>query len=68
MADLPRPTVDVTSRETDVGSVVDVVISRDGKAKSYTGTAAPTNRDGAFKDAVEKVLNDGTTAEWLPRK
>lgn len=65
-ADLPRPDVSVTSSETDGAHKVDLVVSRDGKAKSYAG--AGPGRDAATRDVVEKLLADPHTAEWLPRK
>ncbi len=68
MAELPRPEVNVTTRETDVGHEVDLVVSREGKARSYTGGGAGSPLNGAIKDVVEKLLNDGHTAEWLPGK
>lgn len=66
-ADLPRPNVEVTSRETDVGHEVDVFIHRDNKGKTYKGMAAPGNRDAAVKDVIEKVLGDHRNAEFIPR-
>lgn len=63
--DLPRPDVSVTSRQTEDARAVDVVIARDGKAKTYTGSH-PYSPDGAFKEAVDKILSDPFSAEWLP--
>lgn len=65
---LPAPTVDVTPAQNrdsaaPAGSV-DVVISRDGKARSYRAQGAGTTE--IVKDAVEKVIADAHTAEWLP--
>ena len=65
---LPRPAVTVTTstKNGDLGSVqtTTITISRDGKSKSYEGSgsthAAATGR------AVEKMLDDTHTAEWLP--
>lgn len=59
---LPRPTVHVVP--TPDGAKEHVVISREGKSKSYeiSGTT-PAER---VKDAVEKVIADSHTAEWLP--
>jgi hypothetical protein len=66
MTDLPRPTVDVTSRE-DGGHKVDVTISRGSIEKKYEGgKTGGFSRDGAFKEAVEQILADPHTAEWLP--
>jgi len=68
MTTLPRPDVTVThATERDPtappGSM-DVVISRDGKGKSYraVGDSGPA----IVKDAIEKVLGDHYTGEWLP--
>lgn len=58
---LPRPDVAVS---TSPSSGVDVVISRDGKAKSYKGDGA--TREAIVKDVVEKILGDRHTGEWLP--
>lgn len=66
-ADLPRPTVDVTSRETDVGHEVDVVIHREGKARSFKGGGQGISRDGAVKDVIDRILGDHNSAEWIPR-
>lgn len=58
---LPRPTV---TADSSADGSVDVVISRDGKARSYKGEG-PT-REAVVKDVVKKILDDGHTAEWLP--
>ncbi len=65
---LPRPDIAVTPAiERDItaptGSV-DVVISRDGKAKSFRAEGGSVTE--VVKDAVEKILGDAGTAEWLP--
>ena len=65
MPDLPQPKVDVTSRETDSGHELDVMISRDNRGKSYTGKGT---RDEAVKQVIDKVLADPYTGEWVPRK
>ncbi len=64
---LPRPDVKVTpATERDpaasAGSV-DIVISRDNKGRSYRaeGGSAPE----VVKDAIEKILNDPYTGEWV---
>lgn len=68
MTTLPRPDVNVThATERDPNAPpgsMDVVISRDGKAKSYrvVGDTGPA----IVKDAVEKVLGDPHSGEWLP--
>lgn len=68
MTVLPRPTVNVTPTverdSTAPAGSVDVVISRDGKAKSYQADGSSVTE--VVKDAVEKILNDPHTAEWLP--
>jgi len=70
MTDLPPPDVNVTSVETDT-SEVNIIVSRkddsgEDRGRKYTGVSTSTN--GAIKDAVEKLLNDPYTAEWLPSK
>lgn len=60
---LPRPDVS-TAPAADGSGGIDVVISRDGKAKSYKGEGA--TREAVVKDVVKKILDDGHTAEWLP--
>lgn len=65
---LPRPDVSVTPA-TDRDPLapsgsVDIVISRDNKAKSYRADGGSTT--AIVKDAVEKILNDRHSAEWLP--
>lgn len=70
--DLPRPKIDVTQSTTNnseptVNSThVNVVISRDGKGKSYHGTG--TNTVEVVKDVVEQILNDPYTGEWIKNK
>ncbi len=63
--DLPRPDVTVTEHHTGDSYSLDVVISRDGKAQSYTGTGSSSRE--AIKDTFVKVLNDPRIAESLPR-
>jgi hypothetical protein len=68
MTALPRPNVEATpAPERDPAAPpgsVDVVISREGKGKSYrvVGDSGPA----IVKDAIEKVLSDPYSAEWLP--
>ena len=68
MTTLPRPDVNVTHASerdpTAPPGSMDVVISRDGKGKSYrvVGDTGPA----IVKDAIEKVIGDGYTGEWLP--
>lgn len=61
MADLPRPDVNVTTHES---GATDIVISREGKGKSYR--SEKTEKNEIVKDLVEKVLGDGYSREWLP--
>ena len=76
---LPRPTVTVTptkERDPDApGEAVDVVISRSNGVRTDGTTRSPPTRsyvaDGGgiaevVKDAVEKILNDPFTAEFIP--
>jgi hypothetical protein len=70
MPPLPAPTVDVTpaadrDSSAPAGSV-DVVISREGKGRSYRTVGGSTV--DVVRDAVRKVLNDPYTAEFLPAK
>jgi hypothetical protein len=64
---LPRPDVSVTpAGDRDPGAPqgsVDVVISRDGKAISHRAEGSTTSE--VVKDAVEKILNDHRSAEWV---
>ena len=62
MATLPRPDVNVTT--TSDPEVIDVVVSRDNKARSYQGRGS--SETARTKDVVKKILDDGHTAEWLP--
>lgn len=55
---LPRP--DVTVSTNNEGKT-HVVISRDQKSRVY-GVGA----NDKVKDAIEKILGDGHSAEWLP--
>lgn len=69
MPDLPRPKVEVTRAQerdssAEAGSM-DVVISRDGKAKSYRSVGGDVK--DVVRDVVEKVIGDAKTGEWLPR-
>jgi len=57
---LPRPDVNVT--KTNDGDFV--VISRDGRGKSYKIEGISTSEQ--IKGVVEKVINDKYTGEWLP--
>ncbi len=70
MTDLPRPDVQVThATERDPSAPpgsMDVVVSRDGKGKSYR--VVGDTGQAIVKDAVEKVLSDPYSAEWIPEK
>ena len=68
MAALPRPEVTVTHASdrdpsAPTGSM-DVVITDGSRAKSYRvgGDDGPA----IVKDAVEQIIGDRHTAEWLP--
>jgi hypothetical protein len=62
MAEIPRPDVNV---KTDaVTGKTHVVISRDGRGRSYEVTGVGV--DDKIRDAVGKVLGDAYSAEWLP--
>ena len=65
-ATIPQPTVDVVHRAGDRDHHIDVILSRDNKARSYTGAGASPAE--AVKDVVEKVLGDHRNAEFIPRK
>lgn len=72
-ADLPRPTVEVTSREEgdglSLGHRVDVTISRGNAGKKYEGgKTGGYSHDGALKDVIEQIIADPYTAEWLPAR
>lgn len=70
--DLPQPNVDVTiadtlspDGQTVSGKQVDVVLSRDGKARSYSSVGSGAAE--AVKGVVEKILDDHHTAEYVKR-
>ena len=58
---LPRPTIQVITTEDGKEHVT---ISRDGKTKAYEIVGVGPHEK--VKDAVEKVVSDPLTAEWLP--
>lgn len=65
--DLPRPDVAVSTRTRDDGGTdLDVVISRDGKARSYSSNRTGVPDTAPIKEIVEKILSDSATGEWLP--
>lgn len=65
---LPRPNVEVSNTQGRDSSApdgsVDVVISRNGKGKSYRSVGG--NLQEVVKDVVEKIISDRYTGEWLP--
>ncbi len=65
--ELPRPNVKVNSTTIGNEYITEISISRDGddSGKTYRGSSE-SSRSGAIKSAVEKLLGDGYTAEWLP--
>lgn len=67
MTDLPRPKIDVTSTENLNGNEVGVTISRDNKARSYTGGGAGKSRNEAIGEVVGKILDDHHSTEWIPK-
>ncbi len=71
--DLPRPDVNVTTRSTESSHEVDLIVSRKGSdgadlGKRYTGGGVGATSSEAFKQTVEKLLDDPYTTEWLPSK
>ena len=68
--DLSRPTVEVTPASDRDSSApagsVDVVVSRDGKGRSYRAEGGTSVE--LVKDAVKKVLNDPYSGEWIPKR
>lgn len=63
MTTLPKP--DVSVAETAAGGSHDIAITvaRDGKSRTWTGSAG--NHPDAVKGAVEKMLGDPRTGEYL---
>lgn len=61
---LPRPTV--SSRQAEEFKT-EVVISREGKTRTYTSRSSHGTAD-ATKEIVEQIIADPATAEWLPGK
>lgn len=64
--ELPRPDIQSSTGSFDDGTTVhtDVVVSRDGKGKSYRGEGS--SEAARTRDVVKKILEDPHTAEWLP--
>jgi len=65
MATPPQPDVSVDIATKDGKQQVDVVLSRDNKAKSYQGVGS--HNAEAVKDVVRKILDDPSTAEYVKR-
>ena len=62
---LPRPDISISESDNGCGGKsVTITASRDNKSKSWSGTSV--NTTGATKEAVEKMLSDRSTAEYLP--
>lgn len=63
---LPRPTVTVTESSSPDGTTKEIVIhaARDNKDTKWSGTGATTLE--ATRGALEKMLNDPITGEYLP--
>lgn len=63
---LPRPEVKTTETSGVGGTeiTVDVVISREGRGRSYQGKGADAAT--VVKQVVEAVIADSYTREWLP--
>jgi hypothetical protein len=66
-ADLPPPNVKATHPPVIDGEppYVDVVIDRDGKARSYRGTGSTETERTAH--VVTEILRDHRNAEFIPR-
>lgn len=69
--DLPPPTVEVTSAPSKDSSAppgsVDIVISRDGKGRSYRTVGGGPTDPTVVKDGIEKILGDHYSGEWIPK-
>ena len=67
MAALPRPTVTATTGgggDSPLAEHVEVKIERDGKSQTVQGFGQ--TEAARARDAVERLLGDARTAEWLP--
>ncbi len=66
MTTLPRPDVTTTPDFTvvDGRARVNIVVSRDNKARTYAGVG--NTQVEAVSDAVGKILSERASAEWLP--
>lgn len=63
MTDLPKPIV-TSESSADAGvQKINVTVTRDGKARSWSG--AGTSVAGAARDLVEKMIEDHHTAEYV---
>jgi len=69
MTALPRPDVKAGKSTLPEGATpsehaTDVVISRDGKAESFTADGANTQE--VVEKVVRQIIDSQKTAEWLP--
>jgi hypothetical protein len=67
--ELPAPDVQVTTATSRDPSApagsVDVVVSRDGRGRSYRANGGCVTE--VVQDAVRKILADPYSGEWIPR-
>ncbi len=59
MTDLPKPDVSVTTGEDGSTHKVDLAVSRDGKARSYTGASTSPSGDQGGRREVARRPDDG---------
>ena len=65
--DLPNPKVDVISTESDGKHTIDIKISRGNVERTYEGgKSGGYSRDGAVREAVERILKDPAADEFRP--
>jgi hypothetical protein len=64
MATLPKPDVTVAEASDSGTHSIAITARRDGKDRTWSGSA-PTSA-GAVRDAVDKMLADPRTGEYLP--
>ena len=64
MAKLPEPTVTARVKSNGDNHRAEVVISRDGKDRNYTGRGS--DPDAAVADAVKQIIVDPHTSEYVP--
>lgn len=60
---LPKPNVSVTESAAGGNHDIAITAERDGKSRTWTGSA--TTSSDAVKGAVEKMLGDPRTGEYL---